>query len=414
MLGLAVALLVAVVLGIAIPAAVERTLLESRREVFSGIVNDLSSSGLIDRAMSSEAEVADLDEAVRDRLLGADVIGVKLWDVSGTVVYSDAEELIGVPFGPSDDVVRAFGGAPVIEHPTAGEADFAAPTGSALIHEYYVPVEDDSGAVVAVFEVYEQADSIDATLSSTRRMVWLSNGFGLAVLLAFFLSVGRASLAVLDGRRRQSESLVAEMARAQETERSRIIGALHDDIGQPLYRVLYGIEGSVSQLEADSPVSEELHRVADLVRWIDGALRSELLMLHQGSIDENDLDTLLRHLVEDVRAESRVDIELSVGWHVPLGEGSRAALFRATREAVTNARKHAGASKIEITVTEGSHRVIVDVEDNGGGFGGDIGMGLNTTRDRLEALGGGLQILAADEGGTLFRAWVPIPRGDSS
>ncbi len=135
-------------------------------------------------------------------------------------------------------------------------------------------------------------------------------------------------------------------------------------------------------------------------------------MLHQGSIAETDLDTLLQRLVEDVRTESPLEIGLTINGHDPLGEGSRAALFRATREAVTNARKHAGASRVHITVTEGSHRVIVDVEDDGTGFDGDAGLGLSTTRDRLEAIGGGLKVLAAADGGTLFRAWAPIEEGN--
>ncbi len=413
LIGLALALALAVFLGFFIPSMVEKNLLDSRTEMFTQIANDLVDDGLIDVATASPTEIAEFDLHVRHRLIGVDVFRVVLWDQSGMAVYSDAPELVGLS-SPSDQITRALGGEPVVDVPSAAEGELESLPGVELVREYYVPVTDETGKVLGVLEIYEDATSINSTLSSTRRVVWFSILFGLGVLLVFLLALSRASLGVLDRRRRQAERLVAEMGRAQESERERIIGMLHDEIGQPLYRVLYGLEGSRSRMDRDSPVGEELGRISGLVRWIDGALRSELLMLHQGSIAETDLDTLLQRLVEDVRAESPLEISLTINGHDPLGEGPRAALFRATREAVTNARKHSGASKVNITVTEGSNRVIVDVEDDGRGFDGDAGLGLSSTRDRLEAIGGGLKLLAPD-GGTLFRAWVPVPpEGESA
>ncbi len=410
LVGLAMALALAVFLGFFIPARVETHLLDSRVDAFSRVADDILASGLIDLSTGSPTDFEEFDTHMHHRLIGVDVVRVIVWDPTGVAQYSDHSDAVGSTIPHSDRFDSALAGIPVVGDPDPTDVVFETQSDVESIREYYLPIIDTAGDVVGVLEIYEDTGSVEATLSSTRRVVWLSILIGVGTLLVFLLVLGRASLGVLEQRRRQAERLVAEMARAQESERSRIMGALHDDIGQPLYRVLYGIEGSLSQLESDSPVAEELHQTRDLVRWIDGALRSELMMLHQGAIAENDFDTLLEHLVEDVRSETHIEITLSLGEHVSLEEGSRAALFRATREAVTNARKHAGASKIEITVTEGSNRVLVDIEDDGSGFGGTAGLGLSTTRDRLEALGGGLQILAAAGGGTLFRAWVPTPQ----
>ena len=410
-IGLLVAMVVAVLLGFAIPASVERNLLDTRAEVFDRIAADLVDGGLMIPAPVTAEEVAALDEAVRLRVIGVDVVRVILWDENRTVVYSDAAELVGLTSAQSHEIDQALAGITVVGMPDPTEDHFETQPDLSSIREYYLPVVDQTGQTVAVFEVYEDAVPISSTLASTRRMVWLSISFGLGVVVVFVLALSAANARGLDRRRRQAERLVAEMATAQEEERTRIIGSLHDDIGQPLYRVLYGIEGSLSRIDPDSPVNEELVRIGDLVRRIDGDLRSELLMLHQGAIHENDLDTLLQRLVEDVQAESQVEISLAIGPHVPLAEGPRAALFRATREAVTNARKHSGASVVEINVTEGSHRVIVDVEDDGKGVTGGPGMGLQTNSERLEALGGGLKVIAGTDGGTLFRAWVPVSPG---
>ncbi|MCH8993138.1 MAG: hypothetical protein IIA44_15470 [Acidobacteria bacterium] len=410
LVGLALALALVVFLGFFIPARVQGHLLDSRVDAFSRVADDIVADGLIDLSTGFPVDFEEFDTHMHHRLIGVDVVRVIVWDSTGVARYSDHPDAVGSTVPHPDRLVSALAGNPVIVDPNPTDIGFETRSDVESIREYYLPIFDPVGGVIGVLEIYEDAGSIEATVSSTRRVVWLSIVIGLGALLVFLFLLSRASLGVLEQRRRQAERLVAEMARAQESERSRIMGALHDDIGQPLYRVLYGIEGSLSQLESDSPVTEELHQTRDLVRWIDGTLRSELMMLHQGAIDENDLDTLLGRLVEDVRSETHIDVTLTVGQHVGLEEGSRAALFRATREAVTNARKHAGASKIDVTITEGSGRVIVDIEDDGGGFGGVLGLGLTTTRDRLEALGGGLQILGGADGGTLFRAWVPVPQ----
>jgi signal transduction histidine kinase len=408
--GLVLALALAVLLGFFIPSAVQRNLLNSRTELIAHVADDLVEEAMIDPATGVPADLGELDAAVRLHLLGPDVLRVVLWSTSGSELYSDAPELIG-RIATSDEFNSALQGEASVNRPGSAETELGLLPGGHTAWEYYVPFTGGDGDIIGVLEVYEDTTSIDSTLASTRRMVWLSILLGVGLLFVSLLMLSRASLNALDGRRRHAERLVADMARAQESERERIIGALHDEIGQPLYRVLYGIEGSLSQAEEGSPLADELGRASDLVRSVDSALRSELLMLHQGSIFDNDLDTLLQRLVEDVQSETRMEIVLTTGQHLALAEGPRAALFRAIREAVTNVRKHSDAARVEITVTEGSHRLIVDVHDDGGGFAGEEGLGIITTRDRLEALGGGLQIVAGEGGGTLFRAWVPIPAG---
>lgn len=407
---LIVSLVIAVVLGFVIPAAVERNLINARIDSLTGVADDLADRGLLFSLDGFGGDIQDLDEAVRLRLIGGDVVRVKLWDENGTILYSDATEIIGMTFPRSEDQIEAFEGTAQSGIAELDRLENTADQGFGELREFYLPVVE-SGRTVALFEVYEKTGAIRDAVSSTRLWVWLSIGTGLSVLLLFVLSLAGSTLRVVDSRRKQAERLYADLSVAQEEERSRVMGALHDDIGQPLYRVLYGIQGCRSQVDPVSRVALELDRAAELVRSIDGTLRSELLMLHQGAIDEFNLDTLLGHLVDDVRSETELEIILDVGDHDELSIAGRAALFRSAREAITNARKHSGATLVTITVTDGSHRLILDVEDNGSGFEAEIGLGLATTQDRLEAIGGGLQVVPRDGGGTLFRAWVPTAAG---
>jgi signal transduction histidine kinase len=406
LLGLVVAVVLAWFLGIGIPAFVEADLIAAHVDSLSVVTDELVAADLIAPG-GTVTDPQALDAFLRRRLIGGSVVRVKVWDAEGRIVYSNAPELIGRVYAPSTDRIAAFGGVPQGGHADDGGEEYGTEQALGHLWEFHLPIRS-GGEVAAVLEVYEVTPELHESLASIRAWVGRGLAVGFAVLLVLLFSLIALNARALMHKSEVAERLVVEMALAQEEERRRVIGALHDDIGQPLYRVLYGIEGCRSQLDGETAVSAELDRIADLVRWVDGTLRSELAMLHQGAVDHTGLDVLLRRLVDDVRSESPIDVALELGEHGALSQGARVALFRAAREAITNARRHAGARRVSITVTQGSRRVLLDVEDDGSGFAGKFGLGLETTRSRLEAIGGGLRVMAGGGGGTLFRAWVPV------
>jgi signal transduction histidine kinase len=404
-IGLVLSLALAIALGFLIPELVRRNLIDERTNTLTAVARGLP---VLDSTQGSKGASVFEDE-VRLRLLGGNTVRVKLWSRDGTILYSDAEALVGRRFAPSTDLIAAFGGAVHAGRPDlrGPENEFERDLGDLI--EFYVPIEAENGTVVNVFEVYDDSTSLEATVAATRKIVWLSILAGLGVLGVFMLSLTVANARILSRRASEAERLLSELAHAQDNERLRVIGALHDDIGQPLYRVLHGVEGARSRVEANSPVADELGRIGDLLRSIDGTLKTELRLLHHGSIEQLDLDTLLREIADRTQAETDLEITLEIQDHDRLTLPLRAALFRAAREALTNARKHAMASTVAIRLYDGNGRVILDVEDNGVGLDGAPGLGLVTTRERLEALGGGLHTANLDDTGTLFRAWVPPP-----
>ena len=404
--GVVLSAVIAIVLGFVIPAAVEDNLIDTRVDSFTAVAEDLQDRGLIPSAVPDAQEVAALGDAIALRLLGGDTVRVKLWSRDSTVLYSDAEALIGQTFPPSTERQKAFAGhtcvrAPDLERPeNKGDQDLGP------LREFYIPVVGDDGSIAAVFEVYQDAAPLDATVADTRRIVWFSIGIGLGILLIFMTALTVSTARVVTGRARQAERQFTALVHAREEERHRIVGALHDDIGQPLYRVLMGIQGGRSQVDPDSPVAGELSRLEGLVRTLDDTLRTELRLLHHGPVEQLGLDELLEELTERTNAETGLHVELELEPHQRLAIPVKAALFRAANEAVTNARKHSGASSVWITVRNGAGRLILDVEDDGTGIAQPHGLGLTTTRERLEATRGGLTVTQRPGTGTLFRAWV--------
>ncbi len=407
LIALAMSAVVAMVLAVAIPRQVERHLIDGELRSIARIADDMADAGLIPPDLDDSAAMTALDESVRVNLLGSDTVRVKVWALDGTVAYSDESDLIGQSFPLSDDRIEAFNGHSRVEDPDLSLPENAHERVLPPVREFYIPVADKTGSVVSVFEVYRLVEPIEETVGEIRRYVWGSIVIGIGLLTLFIVTLIIINGRALSRRRRLTEKLFGDLVRAQAEERTRVIGSLHDDIGQTLYRIHYGLEDARSRVDVGDPVAEDLAHLGVLVGEVDGALRAELRLLQYGTGEELSLGSALDELAEVTEIETDLSVTVAVDTDCVLSPTSRVALFRATREALTNVRKHALATTVEIRVQRTGRQVRLDVIDDGVGIIGDEGLGLMTTRERLESIGGGLAIKTGRNGGTRFAAWMP-------
>ena len=405
--GMALSMILAVALGFIIPGLVRADLVAGRSSSIANVVGDLVQKELLTSSDPSDEELSRLDDAVRLTLLGGDTVRVKVWDQDGTIVYSDATPLIGQSFPPSAHRTAALAGDPSSGTVRVAAGDASSEAGMGSLVEYYVPVRSSSGEVIAVFEVYERAEPLDATVASIRGHLSVTIAVGLVVLGAFMFSLTIANAKIITRRTREVEGLLSRLSKARDEEQTRIVGALHDDIGPPLYRILYGIQGVRSMLGKDDPFADELARIEALVSHVENSLRTELNLLHHGSPEQLNIDTLLQELVKKIRAEGAISVDLDIGQHDALSVSQRTAMLQAATEALSNVRKHACANHVSVRVRDGNGRVLLDIEDDGIGVSDGPGLGLTITQERLELQGGGLSLASSTSGGTLVRIWVP-------
>ena len=161
-------------------------------------------------------------------------------------------------------------------------------------------------------------------------------------------------------------------------------------------------------VDKDSEVHLELMNLDGLVREVDATLRSELTTLRDEPGVEIDLELALAELVEVMENETSLEIDFVSDVDTELPLPHRATLFRSAREALVNVDRHAHADHVTVRLVEGRDATMLEVIDNGAGSLGAPGLGLTTTKDRLEAIGGGIAIDDAVGGGTRFVAWVPV------
>ena len=113
--------------------------------------------------------------------------------------------------------------------------------------------------------------------------------------------------------------------------------------------------------------------------------------------------------------ELRVD---AAAERVALDPSTEIQLVRIVQEALSNVRKHAGASHVEVIVEADEDAVAVEIVDDGRGFdplqldpSGWPRLGLQTMRERAESIGGGFEVVSARGEGTRIAVRVAVPKG---
>ncbi len=416
LLGLALSAVVAIVLGFVIPRAVQTSLIDAELDLLSGVVRSAESVGLAGLLVEGEDLHNPANEDVHnevhtfvdDRLLGGRTVRVKIIDRAGRIVYSNLHELVGQQYPLSESAAAVLGGsANAIElESEASESEF----GLGALIEFVIPVKTSSGDVVGLFEIYQSSEVLAGEVADVRRVVWVAIGTGLGIAAIF-----TALLTIASGRQtlrqfRRSERLLEGLLHAEEEERKRVVGALHNEVGQPLYRILFGLQTTRRRLGDDHPDAAELGELERLARTIDKTLRSEFNVLYRAASENETLGRLMEDLVARMGNEMAARITAEIDLDFEPEAAQREAIYRAAEEALTNIRRHAHAGSVWVGLRVDGDRLLLTIEDDGVGTTPKEGIGLLSTRERLEAIGGGLSVRSKSTVGTLLTAWVQCER----
>jgi signal transduction histidine kinase len=205
----------------------------------------------------------------------------------------------------------------------------------------------------------------------------------------------------------RNRDLGARLLRAQETERSRIAGELHDDTCQRMLVLTVELELLGRANRDQGPAAEAL----TVARDISKSLHELSHRLHPTRLRMLGLVAALEHLCLEL---SRAGIPIRFTRDlVPstLAPEVMLCLFRVVQEALQNAIKYSQAKDLSVHLDNDTDGLRVTIIDNGVGFDVDAawgnGVGLVSMVERLEAIGGALQIDSRTGAGTRVTASVP-------
>jgi PAS domain S-box-containing protein len=203
------------------------------------------------------------------------------------------------------------------------------------------------------------------------------------------------------------EDLAASRARivtAGDVERQRLERNLHDGAQQRLVAVSLSLREALAKLDADPAVREALAKASDELALALDELRELARGLHPAVLSERGL----RAAVEGLADRAPVPVEITEIPEERLPGAVEAAAYYLIAEALTNATKYANASTVRVNVAASDAGVVVEVSDDGaGGADPAAGSGLRGLADRVESLGGSLEVVSPVGAGTSLRAEIP-------
>jgi signal transduction histidine kinase len=218
--------------------------------------------------------------------------------------------------------------------------------------------------------------------------------------------------AVQTGQERLQD-LSRKLLEAQEAERRRMAHELHAEAGQLLASVHLALETTISGLPPQFRAG--FHQVRSHLDAIETQLRRLAHELRPTILDDLGLLPALQGLAHRVAERTGLSIHMDSALKGRLAPAVETALYRIMQEGLTNIAKHAAATHVDLQLWRDDERVHGLLRDDGRGFAVEPmmgqtrprGLGLLGIQERLEALGGTLQISSAPGQGTTLQITLP-------
>ncbi len=221
---------------------------------------------------------------------------------------------------------------------------------------------------------------------------------------------------------REVHSLAGRLLRVQDDERRRLARELHETTAQDLAALKMNL-ASLERIGLHVPEKRQqvLTESAELVQRALTDVRTISYLLHPPLLDEAGLASALRWYVEGFARRSGIPVDLELPDEIErLPEEREMALFRVVQESLINIHRHSDSPVARVRLRLEDGELMLEVEDDGRGMPGTadpmdqgaLGVGIAGMRERMEQLGGRLEIVSADTG-TTVRAVLPNAGGIS-
>ncbi|MEV6021480.1 GAF domain-containing sensor histidine kinase [Streptomyces sp. f51] len=218
-----------------------------------------------------------------------------------------------------------------------------------------------------------------------------------------------AAIALTNARlyERSRELTIAE-------ERSRLAHELHDAVSQKLFSLRLTAQAAAALVDRDpSRAKGELQHVAALAAEAAEELRAAVVELRPAALDEDGLVATLRTQIQVLDRAHSARVTFCGHGVRALPASQEEAVLRVSQEALHNALRHSGATRVDVTLERRGPGAVLCVRDDGSGFdptairSAGRHLGLVSMRDRASGVGGTLTVESAPGKGTVIEMEVP-------
>jgi two-component system NarL family sensor kinase len=260
-------------------------------------------------------------------------------------------------------------------------------------------------------EVAKIRSEVTRNIRNTFFTVLLILAAAVVVIVVIGIALNLHESRLADARLR---SLAHKSIQLQVSQRRGFARELHDGINQLMVSVKFRIESALNKLGRGDPGAEAdlchgmavLNEAIQEVRRVSHDLRPSIL-------DDLGLEPALRNLLDEFKLRTGILVDLRLALPAArLTDDIEITLYRVVQEALTNIEKHADASRLLVRSWYGNELLWLELKDNGCGFNPKdlsplAGIGLRNIRDRLELLGGALELESAPGEGTRLCVGLP-------
>lgn len=224
----------------------------------------------------------------------------------------------------------------------------------------------------------------------------------------------------LEARERQIRMLASQMVHVEEAERRRISQELHDEAGQSLLCLRLRLEMLEQQAGAEEGLRRGLAEARRMVERSIEEIRRLVADLSPAVLEHLGLEAALRKLASRCEKTYGIPVRTAFRLRREVPKPIQRVLYRLAQECLTNAGKHSRAGHLNLSLWSDDKRVRLRVEDNGVGFrvseaiAGSHGFGLRGIKDRVELLGGRLELTSAPGCGTSVLIELPAPEAGAA
>ena len=264
----------------------------------------------------------------------------------------------------------------------------------------------------------EQGASLDFAIAPAYYQTNWFRALCVLMLLGMAWTIYQLRVRALERRHAEVRALNEQLIQAQEAERMRIAGELHDGVLQQITSLTLRLAKVRNQVPADSEAKAAVTGLQQQLIQIGTGIRHLSHELHPALLQEAGLPAALCAYCEEFSKVRGLPVSCEADESVTgLSPGAALCIYRIAQEALGNAAKHSEAKKVDVRLTRSDGRVWLSVSDDGVGctpaqMEKSGGLGLINMRERVLQLAGTFEFDSEPGRGTTVRVAVPF-RGDS-
>jgi len=236
----------------------------------------------------------------------------------------------------------------------------------------------------------------------------------IALTSLYLIRSNRQIFARLAALSEQRSDLAQKLIATQESTLRHISRELHDEFGQVLTAIGSLLSRVEKQVPQGAPLRQDLQEVREIAQSTLNNIRGLSQALHPVLLDEQGLESTLDWYIPMIERQTGLKLHYEKsGVAFPVNGTAGVQVYRVLQEALNNVKRHAGTPEAWVRLKFQKDSISLEVEDHGMGFSPDAGhqgIGLVGMRERAELVGGTLQVLRREGGGTIVQLVVPAEK----